>query len=136
MKIIYALFTFILLSGCATTSPQCDVPAAEDNESTTIIVYRPNKYAGYLYSTPMSIDNCRVESLSSDSYVVYKLPPGNHRIAAETRNLELGGVSIVEQNFEQGETYYIKQTVNFTAFINEVTKEKALEDMPALEGVK
>ena len=137
-----------ILSGCATTSPSCDIPRSTGDDATTIIIYRPSALYGILYSTPFSIDNCAIKSLGNNSYQVYKLPAGHHRIAAERRAMAVGGDGVVEGNFEAGKVYYLHYSmsagssyyapgvgVGFTTstqfFIT--TKEAALEIMPDLK---
>jgi Protein of unknown function (DUF2846) len=135
MKSIHLFFLSVAVSGCSTVSPLCDIPIAEGDEATTIVVYRPSGVIGALYSTPMSIDNCRAKNLSNNSYIVYKLPPGEHRIAVEKRNIEFGSGANVTQKFNRGEMYYLKQNVNFVADLMLVTKEEALIDMPELKEI-
>lgn len=135
MKLIAVLFLSLTISGCATISPTCDVPRASGDEAASIVVYRPSGLVGALYSTPMSINNCRVKSVANNSFVVYQLPSGVHRIAVEKRTMELGFGAHVEQEFEGGQEYYLRQNVNIVAGLSVVSKEKALSDMPKLQSV-
>ncbi|MDO6713448.1 DUF2846 domain-containing protein, partial [Aliiglaciecola sp. 2_MG-2023] len=144
---ILALILVTFLAGCATTSPNCEIPRAEGEAATTIVIYRPSAMYGILYSTPFSIDNCRIENLSNNSFLVYKLPAGQHRIAAERRAMAVGGDGVVSGNFEAGKTYYLHYSmsagdsyyapgvgVGFTTSTQFyiTSKELALEVMPDL----
>jgi len=106
---ILALCLFI--SGCATTSPRCDIPRAEGDKAVTIVMYRPSASWGILYSAPFSIDDCRVKNLRNHAYVVYKLPAGFHRIAAEHRAMENGEDAVLSREFEAGKTYYLYYSI-------------------------
>lgn len=127
------LLGLVCLSGCATTSPTCHVPFSSDENAAKIVVYRPYGLVGLAYSTPMSINGCKVGSLSNDSYYVYPMPPGLHRIAVEKRVLELGSGASVEMKFEAGKTYYLRQYVDFVANLAVVDKSTALREMPRIE---
>lgn len=135
MRSITIIIIMLTMAGCSTVSPTCNVPRASGNDSTTIVIYRPSAFVGILYVTPMSINHCRVESLSNNSYVVYKLPPGTHRVAVEKRTAELGSGEHIEQLFEAGRTYYLRQNVSFVAGIEIVSKEKALSEMLKLQSL-
>ena len=124
-----------LLAGCSTVSPVCSVPTASGPQAANLVIYRPGAMVGVLYATPMSIDHCRINDLDDDAYVVYRLPPGMHRIAAEKRALELGSGAQVEALFEAGKTYYLRQHVNLVAGLAIVDRERALSEMPRLEGL-
>jgi len=136
MKLITIFLLSLLVVGCATVSPTCNVPRASGDEAINIVIYRPNGVVGILYATPMSIDHCRVHSLSNNSYIVYKLPPGIHRIAVEKRTLELGRGAHVEQDFESGKTYYLRQNVNLVAGLTVVDENQAFSEMPKLKKAK
>jgi hypothetical protein len=125
----------LLVSSCSTLSPVCDVPRAPENESAKIVVYRPAAFVGAVYSTPMSIDNCKVGSLGSGAYVVYHLPEGIHRIAVEKRALELGAGANIKQLFEIGKTYYLLQNVSFAASLVLVEADQAFREMPELKEI-
>lgn len=84
----------------------------------------------------MSIDHCRISNIGNDSYIVYKLPPGLHRIAVEKRNLEFGSGAIIKMTFESGKTYYLRQSVSLVADLLVVDKGTALEEMPNLKQQK
>lgn len=94
MKFSIIILTLVLtVTGCATTSPRCDLPkAAFSSDETTLVIYRPDAFYGILYSTPFSIDGCRVNDLSNNSYHMYKLPAGVHKIAAEEKSFATGGM--------------------------------------------
>ena len=126
----------VLLAGCSTVSPRCDVPRASGNEGARIVVFRPSALVGMLYGTPLSIDGCRVQNVGNDSCAFYVLPPGNHKIAVEKRTAELGSGQVVEATFEAGKTYYLHQSVSFVAGLSLVTEEAALKEMPELAKVE
>lgn len=149
--VVHLLFLSLSLSGCATTSPVCAIPTATGKDAATIVIYRPSGSYGRYYSTPFSIDNCRIENLDNNSFAVYKLPSGNHRVAAERHALAQGGDGVVSGNFEAGKTYYLHYSMKLesTTIIPTVgawstnstqfyisTKEHAFEVMPQLAGVK
>jgi len=141
---ILLLSLVIILQGCATTSPYCAVPHEESADAVTLVIYRPDASYGMLYSTPMAIDNCRIRNLSNNSYLIYKLPAGNHRIAAERRALEIGGDGFVEGNFKAGKTYFLHYSISpDTYYVSSsyfttstdfflVSKDQALQIMPKL----
>jgi hypothetical protein len=146
---IMILVVFALL-GCATTSPSCAIPVANGKDATAIIIYRPATSYGILYSTPLSINNCAIESLSHDSYLIYKLPAGHHRIAAERRAMAYGGDGVIAGFFEAGKVYYLHYSIGtggayyvpgvgagFTTSTNFyiTRKEDAIKIMPRLGGV-
>ncbi|WP_292959426.1 DUF2846 domain-containing protein [Neptuniibacter sp. UBA6509] len=146
---ILILFLVALIQGCATTSPYCQVPQVSGEDSATLVIYRPDAAFGMFYSTPMSIDGCRIADLSNNSYQVFDLPSGNHRVAAEKKALATGGDGVIEGNFEAGKTYFLHYsmspgspfylpgggvgfTTSTTFFL--VTKEHAIQAMPKLQG--
>ena len=151
MRAILSITAIILIiTGCATRSPRCDIPLAEGENAATLIIYRPSAMYGKIYSTPFSIDGCRIENLSNNSFLVYKLPAGPHKIAAEKYAFAVGGTGEVSGNFEAGKTYYLHYSmsagsayytpvtgVGFTTstqfFIT--TEEDALKIMPKLAEI-
>jgi len=141
---IFFLSLIAILQGCATTSSYCAVPHEESDDAVTLVIYRPDASYGLLYSTPMSIDNCRIRNLSNNSYLIYKLPAGHHRIAAEKRALEVGGDGVIEGNFKAGNTYFLHYAIRpDTYYVSSsyfttstdfflVSQEQALQIMPKL----
>jgi len=105
-KILISIVLALFLSSCATIK-ECNVPLAKGMNATKIVIFRPYSFYGSLFSTPLSIDNCRIKNLSNNSYLVYNLPFGKHRIAAEKRLFAVGGDGVVDNNFEAGKTYFI-----------------------------
>ena len=149
--LIIALVLVKFLTGCATTSPRCDIPSVEAEESAKIVIYRPSAMYGILYSTPFSIDNCRIENLSNNSFLVYRLPAGQHRIAAERHAMSSGGDGVVSGNFEAGKTYYLHYSMSPGEFYHApgvavgfttstqfyiTSREHALEAMPKLTSAE
>lgn len=147
LRMLIVLF-LVLLQGCATTSPYCRIPQTDGNNGATLVIYRPDATYGMLYSTPMSIDGCRISDLSNNSHQVFQLPSGHHRIAAEKKAFASGGDGVVEGKFEAGETYFLHYsmspgspfylpnggmgfTTSTTFFL--VTKEQAIQAMPKLQ---
>ena len=141
------LFALIAITGCQSTSPRCSLPKAESAQNeTTIVIYRPDALYGVLYSTPFSINGCRVEDLSNNSYQVHKLPAGNYTVAAEEKAFAVGGDGEVYGEFQKGKTYYIHYSMSAGDFysvagvsgfttdtqIAVVTQEFAYEAMPIL----
>ena len=135
MKIRILLLSLVItLQGCATTSPYCAVPHEESADAVTLVIYRPDASYGMLYSTPMSIDSCRIRNLSNNSYLIHKLPAGNHRIAAERRALDVTFTGIVDQNFTAGNTYFLHFFIRpGTSYFSIVSKEQAIQAMPKLD---
>ncbi len=116
----YAFFAVLLLfmSGCSSTSPYCALPKAESEEDeTTIVIYRPHAVYGIFYSTPFSINGCRVNDLPNNSYHVYKLPAGQYKIVAEEQMFADGGSGEVTGVFEKSKTYYIHYSMTAGDFI-------------------
>ncbi|RJE73265.1 hypothetical protein CWB96_07970 [Pseudoalteromonas citrea] len=152
MKLYIIILTLVLtITGCATTSPRCELPkASSSSNETTLVIYRPDAFYGILYSTPFSINGCRVNDLSNDSYHVYKVPAGVHKIAAEEKAYANGGDGVVSGTFEEGKVYYIHYSmaagdfysiagaVGFTTTtqMGVVTKEYAYKVMPKLAEKK
>lgn len=134
MKIRILLLSLVsILQSCATTSPYCAVPHEDSDDAVTLVIYRPDASYGLLYSTPMSIDNCRIRNLSNNSYLVYKLPAGNHHIAAERRALEVSFTGIVDQKFKAGNTYFLHYFIRpGTSYFSIVSREQAIQAMPKL----
>lgn len=81
----------------------------------------------------MSIDQCAVGSLANNSYYIYNLPAGRHRIAVEKRMFEFGSGAAIEMEFKAGEIYYLRQTVSLVADLGLVDKNFALSEMPQLK---
>ncbi len=148
MKFYITILILVLtITGCAATSPKCELPkAASSSDETTLVIYRPDAFYGILYSTPFSINGCRVNDLSNDSYHVYKLPAGVHKIAAEEKSYATGGDGVVSGTFEEGKVYYIHYSISAGDFYSTagvtgfttttqmgvVTKEYAYKVMPKL----
>lgn len=114
VKVISLLFiSIVFLSSCSTTSPFCEIPKAlSEDQSAEIVIYRPDAFYGILYSTPFSIDGCRVNDLSNNSYMSYRIPAGEHIISAEVKALSYGGDGVVKGNFEAGKTYYLHYSIS------------------------
>lgn len=146
---ILILLLVALIQGCATTSTYCQVPQASGKDRATLVIYRPDDAFGMFYSTPMSIDGCRIANLSNDSYQIFDLPSGRHKIAAERKAFAMGGDGVIEGDFKAGETYFLHYsmrpgspfylpngvmgyTTSTTFFL--VTKEQAVKAMPKLQG--
>jgi hypothetical protein len=149
--LIIILTLVLVISGCASTSPRCDLPkAVSATDETTLVIYRPDAFYGILYSTPFSIDGCRVNDLSNNSYHVYKLPAGVHGIAAEEKSYASGGDGVVSGTFEKGKVYYIHYSMSAGDFysvagvagfttntqLGVVTQEFAYKVMPKLAEKK
>ena len=136
MKVLSVVLIALFITSCSTVSPTCDVPTASGENATTIIIYRPHGVIGALYATPISIDGCRVASLRNNDFHIYYLPHGTHKIAVEKRALELGVGAHIEQYYEKGKVYYLRQNVHMVADLNLVEKSKAIAEMPKLKNVK
>jgi len=116
LKALYLFFLLLIvlsISSCKSTSPYCTLPKAESQENeTTIVIYRPDALYGVLYSTPFSINGCRVKDLSNNSFQIYKLPAGIYTIAAEQKAFAAGGDGEVHGEFKRGKTYYIHYSMS------------------------
>ena len=114
LKPLFALFVFLFaVAGCKSTSPYCSLPKAKSIEDeTTIVIYRPDALYGVLYSTPFSINGCRVDDLSNNTYQVHKLPAGKYTIAAEEKAFAVGGDGEVFGDFKKGQTYYVHYSMS------------------------
>lgn len=95
MRVFLLITLLALTASCSTVSPYCTLPKTEEIEGAKLVIYREKALPGALYSTPMSINRCSIGNLSNDSYKVYVLPSGHHRIAAEKRMFEAGGGDIL-----------------------------------------
>ena len=148
-QLIIYIFLLVTLTSCATISPICDLPSTEEKETVKVIIYRPSAMYGLFYPTPFSINNCRIQSLRNNSFLIYELPAGNHRIAAERHAMSVGGDAVISGNFEAGKTYYLHYSMSagssyyapglgagFTTSTQFyiTTKQHALDMMPMLES--
>jgi hypothetical protein len=73
----------------------------------------------------------------NDSYFIYQLPPGIHKIAVESRAMEASGGININMIFERAKTYYFRQDMNMTSSpgLSLVLKEEAIAEMPILKDL-
>ena len=109
----------------------CEAETVPPAEATRIIIYRTLGFVGLAVPTQISIDRCRAGAVKANSYQVYLLNPGVHRVAPVGP-----GNSWVESEFEKGKTYYLRQIVGLANFKIELTdKETAVSKMAKLKKI-
>jgi len=102
----------LLLSGCATTSPNApihtDTKAKQfvvDKGKSNIYVYR-NEFFGAAVSMPVTLDGQNVGTTGADTYLKLITTPGNHILTSKAEN-----VDTLQLTTQANKNYFVWQEV-------------------------
>lgn len=105
-KKIVLLILLPLAACAATTGKQCTPPAPSASNAAEVIIYRPP--VGYLFSQPISIDDCIIGEIAEGEFIRYKVVAAKHRIGSEVPAGADMRRSEISSDFKGGTTSYIR----------------------------
>jgi hypothetical protein len=114
-RLRFFLFSILLLTsaGCAATyGPMYDLPAVPTNEAAELIIIRDKAIIASAAAMVISIDRLPTYALPTGSYIIRKIPPGTHIIAADIDVRDYHGPGIIKENMativaKTGEKIYL-----------------------------
>lgn len=98
MKRILMLVVAVLLAGNISWAQQADskaqvenvnAPAAQNQQTATIIFYRPGAFYGKALKPSIYVDGQEIGRLKSGKYIAYQTTAGKHMLASSKKDTEV-----------------------------------------------